>query len=46
MEEKINTLYNHDIGFNYFTKDKKIVSCRWVFVVKYHSGDTIERLKV
>lgn len=46
MEKEIKALSDCDTwDLQILPKDKEVVGCRWVFVIKYHPYGTIERLK-
>lgn len=46
MLEEMNGLYkNCTYELVELSKEKKIVSCKWVFTVKFHSNETWERRK-
>lgn len=46
MKKEIKALSDRDTwDLQILPKDKEVVGCRWVFVIKYHPDGTIERLK-
>ena len=45
MEEIKAHIGNHTWDIVEYPKDKKIVGCKWVFIVKYRSDESIDRYK-